>query len=144
MLDEIDVTGICHCGKIKITAKVKKSETRACHCTDCQKFSGAPFRAIAVAPRGKFSIQGTPKEYIKIGDSGNKRIQAFCGKCSTSLYSTSPNREKFSLRTGFLDQREYLIPKKHIYGRSSVKWLKNIYNDNWVTTMPDSEPFEFE
>ena len=69
---------------------------------------------------------GKPKEYVKIGDSGRKRIQAFCGKCSTSLYSTSLKRDKFSLRTGFLDQRDHLIPKKHIYGRSSAKWLKNI------------------
>tara|TARA_B100001287_G_scaffold62999_1_gene51178 strand:+ start:214 stop:636 length:423 start_codon:yes stop_codon:yes gene_type:complete len=138
------ITGKCHCKEIYVEAEIDLSTVYACHCTDCQMFAGGPFRVIVNVDKDKISTTGQPKEYVKTGDSGNKRIQAFCGKCSTSLYSTSPNREKFSLRTGFLDQREYLIPKKHIYGRSSVKWLKNIYNDNWVTTMPDSEPFEFE
>ena len=123
MLDEIDVTGICHCGKIKITAKVKKSETRACHCTDCQKFSGAPFRAIAVAPRGKFSIQGTPKEYIKIGDSGNKRIQAFCSDCGTQLFATNMEKTLFNIRTGFLDQKNDLKPNQHVFTNSSMTWI---------------------
>ena len=75
MFDEINVNGICHCGKIKINARVKKSEVRACHCTDCQKFSGAPLRAIAVASYDKISITGTPKEYIKIGESDRMTLK---------------------------------------------------------------------
>ena len=78
MSDEINVNGNCHCGKIEIKAVIKKSEIRACHCTDCQTMSGAPLRAIAVAPADKIKITGNPKEYIKIGDSGNQRIQTFC------------------------------------------------------------------
>ena len=138
------ITGKCHCKGIYVEAEIDLSTIYACHCTDCQIFAGGPFRVIVNVEKEKFFTKGNPKEYIKIGDSGNKRIQAFCGICATSLYSTSPKRDKFSLRTGFLDQREVLIPKKHIYARSSAKWLKNIYDDNWVTTMPDSEPFEFE
>ena len=41
MSEKIDVNGNCHCGNINIQAKkVKKSEIRACHCTDCQKWVG--------------------------------------------------------------------------------------------------------
>ena len=138
------VTGKCHCKEIFIEAEIDLSTIYACHCTDCQIFAGGPFRVVVNVEKENIFTKGKPKEYIKIGDSGNKRIQAFCGKCSTSLYSTSPQRDKFSLRTGFLEQRDDLIPKKHIYGLSSAKWLKNIYHDNWVRTMPDSEPFEFE
>ena len=138
------ITGKCHCKQISLEAEIDLSTIYACHCTDCQVFAGAPFRVILNVDKENIVIVGKPKEYIKTGDSGNKRIQAFCGKCATSLYSTSLKRDKLSLRTGFLDQREYLIPKKHIYGRSSAKWLKNIYDENWFTTMPDSKPFEFE
>ena len=138
------ITGKCHCEEISVQALIDFNTIYACHCTDCQIFSGGPFRVIVNVYKENFLINGYPKEYTKIGDSGNKRIQAFCGKCSTAIYSTSTKRDKFSLRTGFLDQRENLIPKKHIYGCSSAKWLKDIYEDNWVTTMPDSEPFEFE
>tara|TARA_B100001113_G_C20924918_1_gene541735 strand:- start:48 stop:470 length:423 start_codon:yes stop_codon:yes gene_type:complete len=138
------ITGKCHCKEISVKAEIDLSTIYACHCTDCQIFAGGPFRVIVNVDKENILTTGNPKEYIKTGDSGNKRIQAFCGKCSTSLYSTSLKRDKFSLRTGFLDQRESLIPKKHIYGRSSAKWLKDIYDNYWVTTMTDSEPFEFE
>ena len=138
------ITGKCHCKEISVEAEIDLSTIYACHCTDCQIFAGGPFRVIVNVDKDNILTTGKPKEYIKTGDSGNKRIQAFCGTCSTSLYSTSPKRDNYSLRTGFLDQRENLIPKKHIYGRSSAKWLKNIYKNNWFKTMPDSEPFEFE
>ena len=60
MSDKIDVNGNCHCGKINIQAKVIKSEVRACHCTDCQKMSGAPVRAVAIAP-----TEESPKNILK-------------------------------------------------------------------------------
>merc|ERR1711991_841165 len=105
MSDEISVNGKCHCGKIEIKAVIKKSEIRACHCTDCQKMSGAPLRAIAIAPADKITISGNPREYVKIADSGNKRIQAFCGECGTQLYATDIDKRNFNLRIGFLEQK---------------------------------------
>ncbi len=124
MLDEINVNGDCHCGNITISATIKKSEIRACHCTDCQKFSGAPFRAIAVASYDKISIKGTPKEYIKIGDSGNKRIQSFCSICGTQLFATNMDKTLFNIRTGLLDQRNELKPNRHVFTASSMTWFK--------------------
>ena len=126
MSDEININGRCHCGQIEIGARIKKSEVRACHCTDCQKISGAPFRAIAVASLENFKIKGIPKEYVKVADSGNKRIQAFCENCGTQLFATDSNRKIFNIRTGFLEQREVLEPKKHVFTKSSMGWLKNI------------------
>ena len=123
MSDEINVNGNCHCGKIEIKAIIRKSEVRACHCTDCQKMSGAPVRAIAVAPANKININGIPKEYIKIGGSGNKRIQAFCENCGTQLFATDIERKIFNLRAGFLEQRKSLTPKEHVFTHSSMPWI---------------------
>tara|TARA_X000000950_G_C13463032_1_gene476680 strand:+ start:132 stop:521 length:390 start_codon:yes stop_codon:yes gene_type:complete len=126
MTDEIQVNGECHCGNIEIKATVKLSEVRACHCTDCQKMSGAPLRAIAVAPADKIKITGIPKEYIKIGDSGNKRIQAFCTDCGTQLFATDMEKRLYNLRTGFLEQKNLLEPKTHVFTQSSVQWIKTL------------------
>ena len=65
MSDKIDVNGNCHCGNIYIQAKVRKSEVRACHCTDCQKMSGAPVRAVAIAPAEEIKITGKPGNILK-------------------------------------------------------------------------------
>ena len=123
MTDKIQVNGECHCGKIEIIATVKLSEVRACHCTDCQQMSGAPLRAIAVATADKIKIKGFPKEYIKIGDSGNKRIQAFCPDCGTQLFATDLGKTLFNLRTGFLEQKNELKPKTHVFIGSGLNWM---------------------
>ena len=125
MNDEIQVNGTCHCGNIEIEAKIKLSEVRACHCTDCQKMSGAPLRAIAVGPAEKVKIKGIPKEYIKIADSGNKRIQAFCPECGSQLFATDMKKTLYNLRTGFLEQKNELKPKTHVFTQSSMSWIKN-------------------
>ena len=123
MSDKIDVNGNCHCGNINIQAKVRKSEVRACHCTDCQKMSGAPVRAVAIAPAKEIKITGKPKEYIKKADSGNKRIQAFCPDCGTQLFATDIERKLFNLRTGFLEQRNELRPETHVFTSSGLNWM---------------------
>ena len=123
MSDKIDVNGNCHCGKINIQAKVRKSEVRACHCTDCQKMSGAPVRAVAIAPAEEIKITGKPREYIKKADSGNKRIQAFCPDCGTQLFATDMERKLFNLRTGFLEQRNELKPETHVFTSSGLNWM---------------------
>ena len=130
MSGELFVNGDCHCGKISISAKIDKNAVRACHCTDCQKMSGAPLRAIAVTSVNKISIKGKPKEYIKISDSGNKRIQAFCGNCGTQLFATDLNRKLFNLRTGFLKQKDILEPKEHVFTKSSLKWVNTIIKND--------------
>jgi hypothetical protein len=52
----------------------------ACHCNDCQKFSGVPFRAVAVIAADDVKISGTVNEFLKIAESGNARLQDFCRK----------------------------------------------------------------
>ena len=69
------------------------------------------------------TINGTPKEYIKIGDSGNKRIQAFCENCGTQLFATDLERKLFNLRVGFLEQKDMLEPKEHVFTSSSLQWI---------------------
>ena len=127
MTEELFVNGTCHCGKISIRAQIDKEKVRACHCTDCQKMSGAPLRAIAEAQAHSITIDGSPKEYIKIGDSGNKRIQAFCSNCGTQLFATDMEKTVFNLRTGFLEQKNQLEPRTHVFTKSSMPWVSD-YN----------------
>ena len=87
MSDPINVNGNCHCGKIKISAKVEPGMVIACHCTDCQQFSGAPFRPVVIIKKDDIIVEGQVTEYSKIADSGNERIQGFCGTCGCQLLS---------------------------------------------------------
>ncbi len=124
------VDGSCHCGNIKFEAEIDLDKVTICHCTDCQRMTGAAFRTVVPAIKNSFKLlQGEPSTYLKIAESGNRRIQAFCPNCGTSIYATSEfNQEIFGLRVGTLNQRSEIAPKKQIWHRSVMPWVSEIDN----------------
>ena len=74
MADAIKINGGCYCGDITITGEVSSDKIMACHCTDCQVFSGVLCLAVAVTPLGDVKISGTVTEFLKIVESGNERV----------------------------------------------------------------------
>ena len=133
------ITGSCFCGSIKFAGTTNIDNIIACHCTDCQIFSGAPFRAVAICPQAEFSMTGTPKEFVKIGDSGNKRIQAFCDICGTHLFATDTNKSMFNVRMGCIDQRDNLTPARHVFSSSAQSWVSEVLTGDCHIAGPDSE-----
>jgi hypothetical protein len=107
------IDGSCHCGEISYEAEIDPSMVGICHCTDCQKLTGSAFRANVSAPAETFVLRGiAPSIYIKTADSGAKRAHAFCPKCGTPMYATSPtNPTAYSLRLGSIAQRAQLKPR---------------------------------
>jgi hypothetical protein len=121
------IDGACHCGKITFTAEIDPSRVMVCHCTDCQVLSGAPFRAVVAVPIGKFNLQGTPKSYVKVAQSGNRRAQVFCPDCGTPLYATAPqNPTSVIVRLGCVEQRAQLKPSVQIWQHSALPWLAEL------------------
>jgi hypothetical protein len=129
----MQIEGGCHCGRISFTAQVDPARVMVCHCRDCQVMSGSPFRAVVPAPVETFVLHGEPKRYIKTADSGNRRVQAFCGDCGTPLFATAPeNATQVIIRTGCLKQRAELVPRAQIWQRSTLPWIGG------VTALPGS------
>jgi len=124
------VDGQCHCGAIAYEAKVDPLRSAICNCTDCQTFSGSPWRASVPAKAEDFRLlRGTPKTYVKTAENGNKRLQAFCGDCGSAIYATTPeNQTIFNLRLGALKQSADLPPKRQIWMDSALPWAKDITN----------------
>ena len=121
------IDGACHCGRITFTAEVDPARVSVCHCTDCQAFSGAPFRATVPAAIESFHLRGEPKRYIKTADSGARRVQAFCGDCGTPLFATAPEgATQVNIRLGCVQQRAELAPLKQIWQRSAMPWIASV------------------
>ena len=124
------VDGACHCGAIAFEADIDPDKVRICHCTDCQRLSGAPFRVVAPCPEQQFNLlKGEPKIYVKTAESGRPRQQAFCSHCGSSIYATSDEpagTRSFGLRIGILSQRNQLVPKRQFWLRSALPWLPSL------------------
>ncbi len=124
------VDGGCACGAIKIEAEADPEKTQLCHCTDCQTATGTAFRVSVPVPGATLKLTGTPATYVKTtADSGNPRVQGFCGTCGTPLYSTTPGegvQQMYVLRVGILRQRDQFAPRKQIWARSARNWLPQL------------------
>lgn len=123
------VDGGCHCGSIRYEAEVDPAKVVICHCTDCQTLSGSAFRTVVPTIEGTFALlSGTPKVYVKVGESGNRRELTFCPDCGTPIYSAPAGEgpKVLALRVGTIRQRDQLIPHEQYWFRSSQSWLKDL------------------
>ena len=121
------IDGHCHCGYLNFEAEADPENVSICHCTDCQTGSGSAFRVSIRAPGHTFKmLSGEPTFYLKTtAENGNPRLQAFCPKCGSPIYSTShgPNPESYMLRVGTLRQRDQITPKQQNWFRSARPWV---------------------
>ena len=124
------IDGRCHCGSITYGAEIDPDNVRICHCTDCQRLSGTAFRISVGTPEANFALlSGSPKTYVKTGESGARRAQVFCPECGSQIYATAAEGDGpkvFNLRTGTIDQRDRLVPRSQIWRRSAQPWLGEI------------------
>jgi hypothetical protein len=122
----LPLTGSCLCGAIRFTVDAPVSELRACHCTACQKASGAGGSVNAVVPVSRFNItQGTPKRYDAKADSGRTLHRYFCGDCGSPIYSqrATEHKDLVVVRAGLFDRKDPGMQiKAHIWTRSAAPW----------------------
>jgi len=119
------IDGRCHCGYLAYEAEIDPDKVMICNCTDCQTLSGSAFRTVAFTRPGTFRfVSGEPTIYVKTGDSGAKRPQAFCPQCGSPIYSTSTEEgpKVHSIRVGTIRQRAALAPRAQLWCRSAQGW----------------------
>ena len=124
------VHGSCHCSFITIEGEADPDKVAICHCTDCQTSTGTAFRISVPVPGATFKMTGQPTTYLKTtADSGKPRLQAFCPRCGTPIYSTTPGdglQASYTVRVGMLRQRDRLPPKRQIWWRSHRPWVTEL------------------
>ena len=118
------LTGSCLCRGIRYEVSVPITELRQCHCTDCQKVSGAGGTVNALIPSSALRItQGEPKRFTKVADSGRTLHRFFCGECGSSLFSRREHTpETTVLRIGALDDPPPMKLVAHIWTASARPW----------------------
>lgn len=122
------IEGGCHCGAIRYVAEIDPRQVRICHCTDCQTFTGSAYRVSVPALREGFELRGiAPKTYVKIADSGARRVQAFCAECGTPIYSAAAEAPRvYMIRVGTARERNRLRPTVQQWCRSALEWAMDL------------------
>jgi hypothetical protein len=124
------IDGSCHCGFITIEGEADPETAQICHCTDCQTGTGSAFRISIPVPGASFKMTGQPTLYVKTtAESGRPRVQAFCGKCGSPIYSTTAGegvQPSYTVRVGILRQRDQLMPRRQQWFRSARPWVTEL------------------
>ncbi|VVN37080.1 hypothetical protein PS662_05228 [Pseudomonas fluorescens] len=95
----------------------------ACHCRDCQTWSGSSFAMHALMPEDAFTVSGEPVEYA-YDEGGQHSVHSLCGVCHTRLYNTTSAAPGMKvLRVGTLDRSPDVTPMAHIWVKHKQPWL---------------------
>jgi len=124
------IDGACHCGYITIEGEADPDKATICHCADCQTGTGSAFRVSVPVPGATFRMSGEPTIYVKrTAESGNPRVQAFCPRCGSPIYSTTLGdgpQPSYTVRVGILNQRDQFVPRRQQWFRSARPWVTGL------------------
>jgi hypothetical protein len=119
---ELPLTGGCGCGAVRLEVREPVAAALYCHCTRCQRRTGAGASANALAEPGSFKIV-----------SGEDRLRAwrpergwekwFCGECGSAVFSRHPSDlERVAVRLGAFDGDLGARPSLHQFVTYAAPW----------------------
>ena len=116
--------GGCRCGAVRYTLALDALPvTYACHCHQCQQWSGSAFSQQAFIPEGALSVSGPLAVYEKVTEDRTS-TQRVCSVCHARIYNTNTRRPGIAVvRAGTLDRSEELDCVAHIYVANKQRWF---------------------
>ena len=119
-----EVVGGCLCGAVRFAAELPSLWCAHCHCTQCQRYHGAPLVTWVGFQRSKFRIT-VGESCLRWYCSSAPAKRGFCDKCGSSFLFQSerwPDEMHVSL-TNLQDPIDRQ-PEGHVHFDSHVDWLE--------------------
>lgn len=109
------------CGSLRYGAVAEPIDAGYCHCSMCQKLSGAPLLPWASFATESFRYRrGSPKIYT----SSSHGQREFCADCGSQIaFRTTDSESTVELNLGTLDDPAAVSPQYHIWCASRIPWF---------------------
>ncbi len=119
------IQGGCRCGAVRYTLALEAlPRTYACHCRDCQTWSGSAFSQQTFLPEAALDVSGPLVIFELTSPSGRISTQRMCGICHTRVYNSNSARPGVVvIRAGTLDRSDELEVVAHIWVKRKQIWL---------------------
>ncbi len=121
-----NLDGGCACRGVRYRLLSLPLIVHACHCTECQRLTGAAFAVNAPIETGRLEIlAGEPRAVPVRGASGKPQAVLRCPQCEVALWSHYPGAgpKLAFVRVGTLDEPGRLPPDIHIFTSTKLPWL---------------------
>ena len=121
-MPDTPLTGGCLCGGVRFEVTAPLVSAGYCHCTRCQRRTGAAASPQAwVEPGSVHVTQG--KDLLKAYEPDGGYAKVFCSECGSSLFSRPPDSsDAFSVRMGAFDADPGIRPSYHQHVDSAAPW----------------------
>jgi hypothetical protein len=119
---KLPLTGGCNCGAIRYEVTEPLVRASYCHCTRCQRRSGAAASPQAHPAPGSFRIVGGEEKLRmwKPPDGGGEKW--FCGECGSAMFGSNPHPESIGIRMGTVDDDPGIRPTVRQYVAYAAPW----------------------
>ncbi|NKF20923.1 GFA family protein [Solimonas sp. C16B3] len=116
--------GGCRCGAVRYTLALERlPRSYACHCHQCQRWSGSAFSQQVIVPEPALSVRGNLTVF-ELTTAERTSIQRYCAACHGRIYNTNTRRPGMAVvRAGTLDRSEELECVLHIFVAYKQRWL---------------------
>jgi len=117
--------GGCRCGAVRYAVVLGKlPPAYACHCRDCQTWSGSGFSEQIFLNEAELAVTGDVAVYELVSPSGNTSRQRMCPVCHTRVFNTNSARPGLVvLRADTLDRSDEVEIVAHIWTRRKQAWI---------------------
>jgi hypothetical protein len=120
------LTGGCRCGEVRYELVGDGLPlSYACHCLDCQTWSGSAFVLHAMVPEEALEIPGKPVRLrLPGGIEAMPSEHIGCERCLTRIANTNRAIPGMAvLKMGTLDRSNEVVPAAHIWVSRAQPWI---------------------
>jgi hypothetical protein len=114
----------CQCGQLSARLPGPSAVVIACHCSDCQRRSGAPFGVLAYYPEDSLGITGEATRYVRPTATGGTFETFFCPRCGSTVYvRAGKHPTSIGIAVGAICDPAYPAPVRSVWEQSKHDWV---------------------
>jgi hypothetical protein len=121
-MHDFPLTGGCNCGAVRFEVTEPLAAASYCHCTRCQRRSGAAASANAHPAPGTFRIV-TGEDRLRAWKPDDGGEKWFCGDCGSAIFTRNPGQADASgVRMGAFDGDPGIRPSVRQFVAYAAPW----------------------
>lgn len=115
-------TGSCLCGAVRVRAEISRNDIGACHCQQCQRWTGGgPLLSVRTDSLG---LSG--EEHIQEFRISEWGVRAFCRECGSNIYWRMADAPPKNIAVGLLDDQTGLKLTEEIFVDCRAPWMSPV------------------
>jgi hypothetical protein len=134
----LPLTGGCGCGAVRFEVSEPLISAVYCHCTRCQRRTGAGAAASARVKPGSFRLVAG-EEHVRVWAPEGGFEKAFCAECGSALFARDPqDHDNMGARLGTFDGDPGIRPSARQFTAYAAVWEP--IPDDGLPRFPERRP----